>query len=48
MASDGLFDNVSDEDILSILGSSNVKSLKADMVQLAAFCLNQALDEKVS
>ena len=47
MASDGLFDNVSDQEILKALEETNSENLKEKSVRLAAFCINQALDPHV-
>ena len=47
MASDGLFDNVSDQEILKAFEETNSENLKEKSVQLAAFCINQALDPHV-
>jgi len=47
LASDGLFDNVSEVDILKALDRVDVETIKEKLVQLASFCLNQALDPQV-
>jgi len=47
LASDGLFDNVADNDIITALKDATSENLKEKMVQLAAFCLDQALDSSV-
>ena len=43
LASDGLFDNVSEADIVKALDGVDAETIKEKLVQLASFCLNQAL-----